>query len=147
MSPSLSRLAVAYTLEADSDRTKNGLIPRATFSEANEQSYESKGTITLNSKGQKQCVTRQLAIKVGALSGNSSVLMSVHCGWPVMLCGVLTLQENIKDKLRGIPIEVSVEIQDAKRKRRQSSTPQLPPVLDANEPMTTRSEVCVCDST
>ncbi|XP_076601774.1 integrin alpha-6-like isoform X1 [Chaetodon auriga] len=108
-SPSLT---VEYTLEADSDNRKNGLIPRATFSEATEHGYEYKGTIRLDSKGTKQCVTRQLAI-----------------------------QENIKDKLRGIPIEVSVEIQNAKRKRRQSSTPQLSPVLDANEPMTTRSEV------
>lgn len=59
-----------------------------------------------------------------------------------MLCDAVVLQENIKDKLRGIPIDVSVEIDNAKRKRRQSSTSQLSPVLDANEPMTTRSEVC-----
>lgn len=105
-------LTVAYSLEADSDHRKNGLIPRATFSEATENGYESKGTITMDSKGKKQCITRQLAI-----------------------------QENIKDKLRGIPIDVTVDIQGAKRKRRQSSTPQLQPVLDASEPMTTRSEV------
>lgn len=59
-----------------------------------------------------------------------------------MLCDAVVLQENIKDKLRGIPIDVSVEIDNAKRKRRQSSTSQLSPVLDANEPTTTRSEVC-----
>lgn len=51
------------------------------------------------------------------------------------------MQENIKDKLSGIPIDVSVEIQEAKRKRRQSSFPQLPPVLDANEENTARSMV------
>lgn len=51
------------------------------------------------------------------------------------------VQENIKDKLRGIPIDVSVEIQEAKRKRRQSSFSQLPPVLDANEKNTVRSMV------
>lgn len=51
------------------------------------------------------------------------------------------MQENIKDKLSGIPIDVSVEIQEAKRKRRQSSFPQLPPVLDANEKNTVRSMV------
>uniref|UniRef100_A0AAQ5YWM3 Integrin alpha-2 domain-containing protein n=1 Tax=Amphiprion ocellaris TaxID=80972 RepID=A0AAQ5YWM3_AMPOC len=44
------------------------------------------------------------------------------------------------NKLRGIPIDVSVNIQDAKRKRRQQAAP-LTPVLDANEPMITRSEV------
>lgn len=51
------------------------------------------------------------------------------------------LQENIKDKLNGIPIDVSVEIQEAKRKRRQSEFPQLPPVLDANENNMIRSMV------
>lgn len=51
------------------------------------------------------------------------------------------MQENIKDKLHGIPIDVSVEIQDAKRKRRQSSLSQLPPVLDANAKNTLRSMV------
>uniref|UniRef100_A0A8C5EUI1 Integrin alpha-6-like n=1 Tax=Gouania willdenowi TaxID=441366 RepID=A0A8C5EUI1_GOUWI len=54
------------------------------------------------------------------------------------------LQENIKDKLHGIPIDVSVEINDATRKRRQSSNGPLKPVLDANEPPTTRSQVCTC---
>ena len=54
-------------------------------------------------------------------------------------------QENIKDKLRGIPIDVSVEIQDAKRKRRQSAD-QLAPVLDTSVPKTTRSEVCTYDT-
>lgn len=56
------------------------------------------------------------------------------------------MQENIKDKLRGIPIDVSVEIQDAKRKRRQSSVPQLSPVLDANEPKMTQSMVSTEDT-
>lgn len=51
------------------------------------------------------------------------------------------MQENIKDKLRGIPIDVSVQIQDAKRKRRQSSLSQLQPVLDANEKNSLRSMV------
>lgn len=52
------------------------------------------------------------------------------------------LQENIKDKLRAIPIDVSVEIQDSKRKRRQSSTSQLQPVLDAKDQIT-REKVCL----
>ncbi|XP_027141106.1 integrin alpha-6 isoform X3 [Larimichthys crocea] len=105
-------LTLAYSLEADADRRKNHLSSRATFSDGTEQSHEYKDTITLNSKGKEKCIRHQLKI-----------------------------QENIKDKLRGIPIDVSVEIDNAKRKRRQSSTSQLSPVLDANEPMTTRSEV------
>ncbi|XP_041848490.1 integrin alpha-6b [Melanotaenia boesemani] len=108
------RLTVAYSLEVDSDLRKNGLIPRATFKESSDSAnnYESKGTITVDTKGKEQCVTRQLII-----------------------------QENIKDKLRGIPVDVTVDIQDAKRKRRQSAAPQVPPVLDANVPKTTRAQL------
>lgn len=61
--------------------------------------------------------------------------------WILMLCGSLFIpQENIKDKLRGIPIDVSVEIQDARRKRRQAVT-SLSPVLDPNDLMETRPQV------
>ncbi|KAM7379156.1 hypothetical protein PAMP_004727 [Pampus punctatissimus] len=108
------RLTVAYSLEADADHRKKGLITRATFTQpsALNTNYESKGVITINSKGEEKCVTRELVI-----------------------------QENIRDKLHGIPIDVSVDIQDAQRKRRQSSNPPLLPVLDANEPVKTRAEV------
>ncbi|XP_045907125.1 integrin alpha-6-like isoform X1 [Micropterus dolomieu] len=106
------RLTVAYSLQADTDQRKNGLNSRATFLETPDPSYESKGVITIDGKGTKQCVKRQL-----------------------------TIQDNIQDKLRGIPIDLSVDIQDAKRKRRQSSPSQLLPVLDAAEPMITRSMV------
>uniref|UniRef100_A0A3Q1F951 Integrin, alpha 6b n=1 Tax=Acanthochromis polyacanthus TaxID=80966 RepID=A0A3Q1F951_9TELE len=92
---------------------KLGLIPRGTFIEdpTAEHNYESKGTLSIDTQGKKKCIRRKLAV-----------------------------QENIRDKLRGIPIDVSVDIQDAKRKRRQQAAP-LTPVLDANEPMITRSEV------
>lgn len=87
----MSHLAVAYSLEADADHRKNGLIPRATFTEASDHTYESKGTITIDSKGKKQCVTRRLAMQVGTLSGNSSLVVEVRCGWCVMLCDVVIL--------------------------------------------------------
>ncbi|XP_042339279.1 integrin alpha-6-like, partial [Plectropomus leopardus] len=103
------KLTVDYSIEADADHRKNGLIPRAAFSEPSEHTYESKGTVTMNSKGKEECIKRGLII-----------------------------QENIRDKLHGIPIDVSVDIKDAKRKRRQSST-QLQPVLDAKESSPTRS--------
>uniref|UniRef100_A0A3Q3KPD0 Integrin alpha-2 domain-containing protein n=1 Tax=Monopterus albus TaxID=43700 RepID=A0A3Q3KPD0_MONAL len=69
------------------------------------------------------------------------LLINVHCGWCVMLCDFTILQENIKDKLHGIPVDVTVAIQHGQRKRRQSSAPQLPPVMDANIPKSTRSLV------
>ncbi|KAM4728686.1 integrin alpha-6-like isoform 2-T2 [Anableps anableps] len=108
------RLKVAYSLEVDADRRKTSLIPRAIFTERSDSdnNYNSKGTVTMDTKGKEQCVTRQLAI-----------------------------QENIKDKLRAIPVDVSVTIQEAERKRRQTQTSQLSPVLDANDAQTTRKEV------
>lgn len=59
----------------------------------------------------------------------------------MMLFDAVFLQENIKDKLRGISIDGSVEIQDAKRKRRQSSNQQVAPVLDTKTINKTRSTV------
>uniref|UniRef100_UPI0037E88D0B integrin alpha-6-like n=1 Tax=Semicossyphus pulcher TaxID=241346 RepID=UPI0037E88D0B len=77
-----------------------------------DNNHESKGVIAMDQKGKKQCIQRRLII-----------------------------QENIRDKLRGIPIDVSVDIEESKRKRRQSSTAPLTPVLDERENAKTRSEV------
>ncbi|XP_074507033.1 integrin alpha-6-like isoform X1 [Sebastes fasciatus] len=103
-------LTVAYSLEADAERGRSGLSPRATF--LNTNSTKSTGTVTMTGKGKKNCFKRKLAIK-----------------------------DKIKDKLHGIPIDVSVDIQSANRKRRQSSASQMTPVLDAKAPAITRSEV------
>ncbi|CAL9688874.1 unnamed protein product [Knipowitschia caucasica] len=107
--PSYSpNLVVSYSLQADADHRKYKLSPRATFED---NSFESKGTITLDSKGKKKCFKRQL-----------------------------TIEDDIRDKLSGIPIDVSVKIEDTKRNRRQSVAAPSP-VLDANVPNTTRSTV------
>lgn len=50
------------------------------------------------------------------------------------------MQENIRDKLNGIPIDVSVKILDGNRKRRQAAA-GLAPVLDSREDPKTRSMV------
>lgn len=80
--PSLSHLAVAYSLEADTDHRKKGRISRATFMEGTENGYDSKGTITMSGKGKKQCIIRQLAIQVATLrkffSLDQSALWVVH---------------------------------------------------------------------
>ncbi|XP_075036732.1 integrin alpha-6 isoform X2 [Mixophyes fleayi] len=53
----------------------------------------------------------------------------------------LNLQENIKDKLRQIPVSVSVDIKSVRRKKRQSSAlPELLPIQNANEPKTAGTE-------
>ncbi|KAM3604567.1 uncharacterized protein V6R79_013194 [Siganus canaliculatus] len=75
-------------------------------------SNQVKRTISLDSKGNEQCYKHKL-----------------------------TVQENIKDKLSGIPIDVSVNIVESGRKRRQSSSSPLSPVLDAKEDNKTRSLV------
>ncbi|RVE61863.1 hypothetical protein OJAV_G00173520 [Oryzias javanicus] len=107
------KLTVSYTLEADADLKKKGLKPRATFMDSSEfeSSSQSSGTITMNTPGQKKCITQKLAI-----------------------------QENIRNKLQGIPVDVSVSIQEAKRRRRQSSTTSLTPVLDEIKPTRAMAE-------
>uniref|UniRef100_A0A8C7P9Q6 Integrin, alpha 6b n=1 Tax=Oncorhynchus mykiss TaxID=8022 RepID=A0A8C7P9Q6_ONCMY len=91
---------------------KKGLPPRVTFTtrSSEDHDYESTGVLTLSAQGKMECITAKL-----------------------------TLQENIKDKLRGIPIEVAVEIQNPKRKRR--ALPGLTPILDSNQPITAIAEV------
>ncbi|XP_056276762.1 integrin alpha-6b isoform X2 [Pseudoliparis swirei] len=105
-------LTLVFSLEADAEHRKKNLPSRATFSDSSENPYQSKGTITMDMSGKEKCIKRKLFI-----------------------------QSDIQDKLHGIPIDVSVEIQDGSRKRRQSSTAEVPPILDANEPMKTRSQV------
>uniref|UniRef100_A0A8C8K4H6 Integrin alpha-2 domain-containing protein n=1 Tax=Oncorhynchus tshawytscha TaxID=74940 RepID=A0A8C8K4H6_ONCTS len=105
------RLTVAYSFEVEAERRKKGLPPRVTFStrSSDDNDYQSTGVLILSGQGKKECITARL-----------------------------TLQENIKDKLRGIPIDVTVEIKNSKRKRR--ALPELPPILDSNEPITAPSD-------
>lgn len=142
MSLLLSYQAVKYSLEVDADHRKNGLIPRAFFTEpSGSDQYKSSGIIVMKTKGKKECVTKKLVLQVFiflALLWSKSV-----CGCDRFCVISFILQENIKDKLRALPIDVSVNIQDAQRKRRQSSTSQLSPVLDAKDQMTTREKVCL----
>uniref|UniRef100_A0A8C7LE24 Integrin, alpha 6b n=1 Tax=Oncorhynchus kisutch TaxID=8019 RepID=A0A8C7LE24_ONCKI len=116
LSFALPSSAVAYSFEAEAERRKKGLPPRVTFStrSSDDNDYQSTGVLIL--------------------SGQVIYHVSLIC----TLC-VCHLQENIKDKLRGIPVDVTVEIKNSKRKRR--ALPELPPILDSNEPITARAEV------
>ncbi|XP_061879880.1 integrin alpha-6-like isoform X3 [Entelurus aequoreus] len=107
------RLTVAYAMAVDSEQRKKNLIPRASFLQeaASGNSYESKGTLVIDGQGRRQCVSRSIAF-----------------------------QDNIRDRLRGVPIDVDVDIVEAKRKRRQSSS-EMPPVLDVEDKVPARSEV------
>ncbi|XP_075685574.1 integrin alpha-6 isoform X1 [Rhinoderma darwinii] len=55
---------------------------------------------------------------------------------------VLHLQDSIKDRLRLIPVSVTVDIKNVRRKKRQSSSlPELMPIQNANEPKNVTAEV------
>uniref|UniRef100_A0A671T4D8 Integrin alpha-6-like n=1 Tax=Sinocyclocheilus anshuiensis TaxID=1608454 RepID=A0A671T4D8_9TELE len=71
-------------------------------------------------QGTESCVTRGLKLQV-------------H-----LLCA----KETLRDKLRGIPIEVSVEILNpSTRRKRQNALPNLLPILDSNQDATTVTKV------
>lgn len=108
-------LKMAYTIRTESERKKLNLPSRVIFTQRspNDPEYESTGTIELRGQGKEECVTRGLK-----------------------------LQENIRDKLRGIPIEVSVAlVNPSLRRRRQSALPSLLPILDSNQESTTVTKV------
>uniref|UniRef100_A0A8C2KSI9 Integrin subunit alpha 6 n=1 Tax=Cyprinus carpio TaxID=7962 RepID=A0A8C2KSI9_CYPCA len=108
------KLTVSCTLEAEWYRRKLGLPSRVVFLEksAMDQDFQSTGSLELRGHNKKACYKTKLR-----------------------------LQEGIRDKLRAIPIEVSVAIQSAKRGKRQSSLPQLTPILDSTVPNKTITEV------
>uniref|UniRef100_A0A8C2JDU5 Integrin subunit alpha 6 n=1 Tax=Cyprinus carpio TaxID=7962 RepID=A0A8C2JDU5_CYPCA len=108
------KLTISCTLEAEWYRRKLGLLSRVVFLEksAMDQDFQSTGSLELRGQNKKACYKAKLR-----------------------------LQEGIRDKLRAIPIEVSVAIQSATRGKRQSSLPQLTPILDSAVPNKTITEV------
>uniref|UniRef100_A0A672SFG5 Integrin subunit alpha 6 n=1 Tax=Sinocyclocheilus grahami TaxID=75366 RepID=A0A672SFG5_SINGR len=108
------KLTISCTLEAEWYRRKLGLPSRVVFLEksAMDQDFQSTGSLELRGQNKKACYKTKLR-----------------------------LQEGIRDKLRAIPIEVSLAIQSAKRGKRQSSLPQLTPILDSTVPNKTITEV------
>ncbi|XP_059198646.1 integrin alpha-6 [Centropristis striata] len=100
------RLTVGYSVEADGDRRKQGLPSRVMFlnKSRSETDYQFNGTLELRSQNQRTC------IKINA-----------------------KLKDNIKDKMRSIPIEVSAEIVGTKRQKTKNGLPQLMPILDSSQ--------------
>uniref|UniRef100_A0A8C2KQM2 Integrin, alpha 6b n=1 Tax=Cyprinus carpio TaxID=7962 RepID=A0A8C2KQM2_CYPCA len=106
-------LGVKYTITVESERKKLSLPSRVIFNPRSVNEYESTGEVELKGQGTESCVTRGLR-----------------------------LQETIKDKLRSIPIDVSVEILNpSTRRKRQSALPNLLPILDKNQEATTATNV------
>ncbi|XP_026060150.1 integrin alpha-6b isoform X2 [Carassius auratus] len=106
-------LRVKYTMKVESERKKLNLPSRVIFNPRSANEYESTGEVELKGQGTESCVTRGLR-----------------------------LQETLRDKMRGIPIEVSVEILNpSTRRKRQSALPNLLPILDANQDATSFTKV------
>uniref|UniRef100_A0A671SNI1 Integrin alpha-6-like n=1 Tax=Sinocyclocheilus anshuiensis TaxID=1608454 RepID=A0A671SNI1_9TELE len=106
-------LEVKYSIKVESERKKLNLPSRVIFNPRSANDYESTGVVELKGQGTESCVTRGLR-----------------------------LQETLRDKLRGIPIEVSVEIlKPSTRRKRQSALPNLLPILDTNQDATTVTNV------
>uniref|UniRef100_A0A8C9DUK8 Integrin alpha-6 n=1 Tax=Prolemur simus TaxID=1328070 RepID=A0A8C9DUK8_PROSS len=104
-------ISIVGTLEAEKERRKSGLSSRVHF---RNQGSEPRYTqeLTLNRQQQKMCMEETL--------------------W---------LQENIRDKLRPIPITASVEIKEPTSRRRVNSLPEVLPILNSNEPKTVHTDV------
>ncbi|XP_030066444.1 integrin alpha-6 isoform X2 [Microcaecilia unicolor] len=101
---------IGYSFVADSERRRLGLPLRVQFADRPTE-HQYNGTLRLERQNQKQCTNIRLQ-----------------------------LQENIRDKLRPIPVTVGVEIkQSARRNKRQVG--ELLPILNSNEPSTVSSEM------
>ncbi|KAK5890282.1 hypothetical protein CesoFtcFv8_013817 [Champsocephalus esox] len=101
------KLTISYSVEADGERRKQGLTSRVMFlnKSSTETDYWFNATLDLRGQNQKSC------IKITA-----------------------KLKDNIKDKLRSIPIEVSAEIVGTKRQKSRNGLPQLIPISDSSQP-------------
>ncbi|XP_053295060.1 integrin alpha-6 isoform X1 [Pleuronectes platessa] len=100
------RLTISYSVEADGDRRKQGLTSRVMFMNKShsDTDYLFNGTLDLRGQNQETC------IKIKA-----------------------KLKDNIKDKMRSIPIELSAEILGTKRQKSRNGLPQLMPILDSSQ--------------
>ncbi|KAF7668769.1 hypothetical protein LDENG_00284060 [Lucifuga dentata] len=101
------KLTTRYSFEAEGDRRKQGLLSRVMFlnKSRSDKDYQSTGILDLRGQNKRACIRT-----------------------------TATLKDNIKDKLRSIPIEVSMGIVGTKRQKRKSALPQLIPILDSSQP-------------
>uniref|UniRef100_A0A8C1CDK8 Integrin, alpha 6b n=1 Tax=Cyprinus carpio carpio TaxID=630221 RepID=A0A8C1CDK8_CYPCA len=111
--PDLAIGSLSDSVFVESERKKLNLPSRVIFTPRSVNEYESTGDVELKGQGTESCVSR-----------------------------VLRLQEPLRDKLRGIPIEVSVEILNpSTRRKRENALPKLLPILDSHQDSTTVTKV------
>ncbi|KAM7049143.1 integrin alpha-6 isoform 2-T2 [Acridotheres tristis] len=106
------RIKINYTFEVENERRQLGLPSRVRFSDHSSDQFTA--STTLRGQNSWECVTTKLI-----------------------------LQEKIKDKLRPIPISVNVKIAglESSSKRRESTLPDLIPILNSNESETETTKV------
>ncbi|XP_004577115.1 integrin alpha-6 isoform X3 [Ochotona princeps] len=104
-------ITIVGTLEAEKERRKLGLSSRVQFRNPGSEPKYTQ-ELTLNRQKQRMCMEETL--------------------W---------LQDNIRDKLRPIPIAASVEIQEPSSRRRVNSLPEVLPILNSNEPKMVQTDV------
>ncbi|XP_027035125.1 integrin alpha-6b isoform X2 [Tachysurus fulvidraco] len=101
-------LKIKYSIQVETKRKQQGLPSRAIFTPptSTDTDYESTGVMDLKTQNVPECLTK-----------------------------TLKLQDNLKDKLRAVPIAVNVEIvKQSGRRKRQTGLVQLSPVIAASQP-------------
>ncbi|CAN9497762.1 unnamed protein product [Ophioblennius macclurei] len=100
------KIILGYSIEVDGERRKQGLTSRLMFlnKSRSESDYQFNGTVDLRGQNQETCVK---------IKGR--------------------LRENIKDKMRSIPVEVSIEILGTRRQKSRNGLPPLMPILSATQ--------------
>lgn len=71
----------------------------------------------------------------------ADIVLEVRSHLSTLTVSLRPLQENIRDKLRPIPITASVEIQEPSSRRRVNSLPEVLPILNSNEAKTVQTDV------
>uniref|UniRef100_A0A3Q4H6A5 Integrin, alpha 6a n=1 Tax=Neolamprologus brichardi TaxID=32507 RepID=A0A3Q4H6A5_NEOBR len=106
------KLTVSYTVEVDRAH-RRGLTSRAMFlnDSSSELEYQFNGTLKLKEQNQQKCIKL-----------------------------IARLKDNIKDKMRSIPVEVSADI-STKQEESINGLPRMIPILDATQPSKIISEV------
>ncbi|XP_041896506.1 integrin alpha-6 isoform X1 [Corvus kubaryi] len=106
------RIKINYMFEVENERRQLGLPSRVRFIDHSSDQFTA--STTLRGQNSWECVTTKLV-----------------------------LQEKIKDKLRPIPISVSVKIAglESPSKRKETTLPDLTPILNSNESETEITKV------
>ncbi|XP_075708276.1 integrin alpha-7 isoform X1 [Rhinoderma darwinii] len=110
------KIILKCVFEAETDRRQQGKASRVYFVQRkpSDPEYQSSSTVELHKQSSSRCTT-----------------------------AVFQLQEDIRDKLRSIPVTLTYNIEEARNRRQTSveSLPSLMPILSEEEPNVYNTEV------